>query len=375
MANISQIIDCLRLINTEGIGAVSYAKFIKTYGTAAASLAFLSKQNKKIPSLNWAEKEIELSQKYNVRILLTDDEDYPLLLKNLHDAPPVLYAKGKTELLNAQPAVAVVGSRNASLNARKLTEKIAFDLTEKNVLIISGMARGIDAAAHNGALEACSGHGSTIAVLGTGIDKIYPPENSNLYHLIENQGLLLSEVSFNSSATAANFPRRNRIVAGLSAGVLVTEASEKSGSLITAKFGAAQNKLLFAIPGNPLDPRAAGTNRLLKSGAVLTESAEDILKVLNSPQNILSKPKPADFCGDLFTNALDNCTKTTDISTNPKYPIEDFLSAEPADIDEIIRCSELDTATVMMQILDLEMEGKIIRLPGNKIALSGKTRK
>ena len=201
MANISQIIDCLRLINTEGIGAVSYAKFIKTYGTAAASLAFLSKQNKKIPSLNWAEKEIELSQKYNVRILLTDDEDYPLLLKNLHDAPPVLYAKGKTELLNAQPAVAVVGSRNASLNARKLTEKIAFDLTEKNVLIISGMARGIDAAAHNGALEARSGHGSTIAVLGTGIDKIYPPENSNLYHLIENQGLLLSEVPFNPAAT------------------------------------------------------------------------------------------------------------------------------------------------------------------------------
>lgn len=367
----NEISDWLRLINTDGIGAVGFAKLTAAHGSAGAALEFLTERGKKIPSREWAEQEIARAAGQQVEIILKKDALYPQNLLQIRDAPPVLYAKGRLRLLSERRAVAVVGSRNASLNARGLTKKIAYELSEQRILIVSGMARGIDAAAHMGAMEALNGKGPTIAVLGTGIDRIYPPENRDLYHRIAEQGLLLTEVPFAGEALAAAFPRRNRIVAGLSRGVLVTEASEKSGSLITARFAAEQKKLIFAVPGSPSDMRAAGPNRLLKAGAVLTEKAEDVIAALkNAPDN------PPDgnlsgFCGDLFTKALDNCSKTADIPTCPHLPITDCLSTAPADIDEIIRSSGLDTATVMMQILDLELSGRIIRLPGNKIALSG----
>ena len=366
-----EISDWLRLINTDGIGAVGSAKLMAAHGTAGAALEFLAAGGKKIPSREWAEREMAQADEQQVKIILKKDSLYPQSLLQIHDAPPVLYVKGQLRLLSARKAIAVVGSRSASLNARRLTEKIAYDLSESQVLVVSGMARGIDAAAHLGAMEAQNGKGPTVAVLGTGIDRIYPPENRDLYYRIAEQGLLLTEVPFAGEAVAAGFPRRNRIVAGLSRGVLVTEASEKSGSLITARFAAKQKKTIFAVPGSPSDPRAAGPNRLLKAGAVLTEKAEDILKMLKNTANSPAAENLSGFCGDLFTKPLDNYAKTADIPTCPHLPIADFLSAAPADIDEIIRCSGLDAATVMMQILDLELSGRIIRLPGNKIALSG----
>lgn len=366
-----EISDWLRLINTDGVGAVGFDKLTATCGTAGEALIFLAQKGKNIPSKEWAEKEIRQADRQNVKIILKKDDLYPQKLRQIRDAPPVLYAKGQSALLSFQQTIAIVGSRNASINARRFTSRLAFELSGNNILVVSGMARGIDAAAHLGAMEAMERKGPTIAVLGTGIDRIYPPENRDIYYRIAEQGLLLSESPFTGAATAASFPRRNRIVAGLSDGVLVTEASEKSGSLITARFAAEQHKFLFAVPGNPVDARAAGPNKLLKAGAFLTEKAEDIISVLQAAGNNQTKQDLSGHCSDLFTKPLDNCRKTTDIPTCPLLPIVNFLSTAPADIDEIIRCSKLDTATVMMQILDLELSGKVVRLPGNKIALSG----
>lgn len=369
MSDYNEIISWLRLAQTEGIGTINFTKLINEYQTADEALQFLQSRGYLVGDAEDAEKEAETAEKLDIHIILKKDSLYPARLSALRDAPPILYAKGQLNLLSASPVVAIVGSRNASLNGRQFTENIAFDLTERGVLIISGMARGIDAAAHIGALKAKDGHGATIAVLGTGVDKIYPPENRDLYMQIAEQGLLLSEMPLNSAALSGSFPRRNRIISGLSNGVLVTEASEKSGSLITARFAVEQKKTLFAVPGNPNDTRAAGPNRLLRSGAIWTETATDIINAINNADNCMQSINDKVLQQDLFTKPLDNLVKTVDIPKDPQNRIEELLSIEPADIDEVIRVSGLDTATVMMQILDLEMSGKIVRLPGNKIVL------
>lgn len=372
MASPQEICNWLRIANTDGIGAITFSKLLRSYGSATEVINALEKSGKTIPPQSWAENEISNAARQNIKIILKQDEIYPQNMLSLRDAPPILYAKGNLSLLSLTPAVAIVGSRNASLNARQITSKIAFDLTEKHILVISGMARGIDSAAHLGALDALNHCGPTIAVLGTGVNVVYPPENKDLYQRIATQGLLLSEMPLDSSAVGSSFPRRNRIISALSNGVLVSEASEKSGSLITAHFAIEQNKTLFAIPGSPSDPRSAGPNRLLKAGAHMVENADDIIKVINTfPTNNSLKELPI-FSDDLFTMPLDNSSKTTNIPTNRKLEIEEFLSTDAVNIDELIRVSGLDTATVMMQIVDLEMEGRIIRMPGNKIALNGK---
>lgn len=372
MSSPQEIYDWLRLANTDGIGAITFSKLIRSYGSATEVIKALEKSNKPLPPQSWAEDELSNARRQNIKIILKQDDIYPQNLLSLRDAPPILYAKGNLGLLSLAPALAIVGSRNASLNARQITAKIAFDLTEKHILVISGMARGIDSASHLGALDALDHQGPTIAVLGTGIDVVYPPENKDLYQRIAKQGLLLSEMPLGSSAVGSSFPRRNRIISALSNGVLVSEASEKSGSLITAHFAIEQNKILFAIPGSPSDPRSAGPNRLLKAGARIVENADDIIKVINTPSANNSLKELPIFSDSLFTKSLDNSSKTTNIPTDQKLEIEEFLSADAVDIDELIRISGLDTATVMMQIIDLEIEGRIIRLPGNKIALNGK---
>lgn len=369
MASEEKIIAYLRLANTDGLGPIGFEKLIKKYGSPENAAAFMEESKKDLAEYDWAKNELEKAYKQNIRIILKEDSLYPHALSELRDAPPLLYAKGRIELLKYQPALAIVGSRNASLNACNTTAKIAFDLSEQDVLIVSGMARGIDTAAHTGALRAKKGNGATIAVLGTGIDIVYPPENLDLYHQIAEQGLLLSEMPLTSQALGGSFPRRNRIISGLSKGVLVTEASEKSGSLITARYALEQKRHIFAIPGSPSDPRAAGPNKLLRAGACWTEKADDILKVINTDDIGGNKLNKDIFCDDLFIKPLDNEQKTVDIPTCRKSEIEDFLSSSPITVDEIIRASKLDAATVTMQILDLELAGKIIKLPGNRIAL------
>ena len=239
----------LQLINTEGIGPVGFKRLLARFGSAEEALRETAAK-KKVPSRQWAEEELERVRSFGAVVLSAADPRYPQKLSELDDAPPLLYVKGNTALLNHRPAVAVVGTRNATIIGRKLTSKISFELTENDVLIVSGMARGIDAAAHKGAMYAKERRGPTIAVLGTGIDRIYPPENEELYHQIGEQGLLVSEYPMGTIAQSGNFPRRNRIVAALSEAVLVAEATGKSGSLITARMAADRNRLIFVKMSN-----------------------------------------------------------------------------------------------------------------------------
>ncbi len=377
MAVDEEISDYLRLINTQGIGAIGCNRLLTRYGSVDKALAFVSLK-KQTPSCAWANEEIRKTRDFSAEIIIKSSPFYPQRLLKLHDAPPLLYAKGNLELLNHAPTVAMVGTRNASIMGRKIISKLAYDLTENNVLIISGMARGIDSAAHKGAMYAQNQFGPTVAVLGTGIDKIYPKENEILYQQIARQGLLISEYPMSTPAQTGNFPRRNRIVAALADAVVVGEATHKSGSLITAKLAADYGKMLFAIPGSPGDARSEGPNFLLRNGASWGEKCSDILNGLKQIVSTcpLVNRKPQE--NDLFTNSLDNLQKTVDIppvTSADKNLILEYLSAEGCDADELIRLCKTDAQSLAMVLIELEMEDKIVRLPGNKIALTGKRRK
>lgn len=357
-----EIIERIRLINTDNVGPIGFYKLIRQYGSAAEALQVLSTQ-KKVFSRAKAETELEKARRLNVKIIMRGDEDYPEALNRLNDAPPVLYARGQSKLLNYPATISVVGSRSASVNGRKIASKIAFDLTQSDVLIISGMARGIDSAAHKGALYAKEQKGATIAVLGTGVDVPYPSENAALYEQICAQGLVISEYMLGTGPQPTNFPRRNRIVSALGSGVLVVEASLNSGSLITARLGLEQGKDVFAVPGSPLDGHAAGTNKLIREGAYLTESAEDILECLSFTQQKQIKDY---VTPDLFTAPLDKPQKNTDIHIkNNEDEASSLISIIPTDgieTDELIRRCALSASEAMMQITELELDGKIERL-------------
>lgn len=375
MATREEIIVWLQLLNSRGIGPINFDKLLRRYGSAEAALASLT-ADRRVFSRQDAEKELENASRLGVAVLLKTDASYPQKLKKINDAPPLLYAAGNLSLLNYAPAVAIVGTRNATLNGRKITSRLAFDLTNNNILIISGMARGIDAAAHKGAMYAKQQAGPTIAVLGTGIDKIYPPENAELYRQILRQGLLLSELPLGATAQTGNFPRRNRIISGLSDAVLVAEATSRSGSLITAQQAIRQHKKIFAVPGSPSEARATGPNLLLRHGAGWVEKAEDILSMLPQPQQAMVCALSPDESINLFTKPLDILQKTVDIpSEKPAAAIMEYLSAEAVEVDEIIRSSGYSAAEAAAELTTLELEGKIIRLPGNRVALSRPQRK
>ena len=366
MTNENLIYD-LALINTPGIGPVSFYKLIKKYGSSKEALNF----QKDAGMLDEAEKIIRLSHKKDIRILSYTDKDYPLLLKELNDAPPVLYLKGRTDLLNYPANIAIVGARNATVSGRKIASKLAYDLTNADVLVISGLARGIDASAHKGALYAKNQSGPTIAVVGTGVDVCYPLENKELYEQILSQGLIISEYPPETEAIVQNFPRRNRIISALSNGITVVEASLNSGSLITARLGLEQNKEIFAVPASPFENRSAGSNKLIKEGAVLTESAEDILNVLALTQNRVLKANPNT---NLNAKKLDNTKKTVIIrKTEEKLKSHDILNCigeGGLEQDELIRTLKRQPSEVMSELTELEFEGLIVRKSGSFISLT-----
>ena len=282
-----------------------------------------------------------------------------------------LIAIGNTNLLNYPMSLAIVGARNASIAGRKMASRIAYDLSQNDVLIISGMARGIDSAAHKGALYSKNQHGPTIAVLGTGPDIIYPSENKELYDNICQNGLIISEFPFGTSAQISNFPRRNRIISALSLGVLIVEANLHSGSLITARTALEQGKEIFAVPGSPLENRSKGPNMLIKEGAILTEDSNDILNVLSIIRNQnIKKTKMTTFPLDKEQNNVnisDNeivCSDHTDIENE----LINLISYEGVDIDELFRLSNLSQQDFFSQLLDLEFSGKVERQVGNKVA-------
>lgn len=370
------LVDILRLINSEGIGAVGFYKYLQKFGSVANAINALNPQ-KRIFSKTQAEDEIAKANKLNIRIVTFDSPDYPQGLRNIPDTPPVLYLKGNSKLLNHYPNIAIVGARNASISGRKIASKIAYDLTQNNILVVSGMARGIDSSAHKGAMYAQNQQGPTIAVLGTGVDIAYPTENSELYREIAQKGLLISEFPIGTPAQSSNFPRRNRIISGICEATLVVEATLKSGSLITAKTSLEQGKDVFAVPGSPLEPRSSGPNQLLRDGAILTESADDIIDFLTINNNLRAKNQQFElFMLDKNKNNV-NIPKQEKIlkkvvnETSTKAETSDIFTLidyQGTDIDELWRTSGLTQSEFFSQLTTLEFEGKIVRQTGNRVA-------
>jgi DNA processing protein len=283
---------------------------------------------------------------------------YPPLLRAVEDAPPMISVLGSPHLLQ-KPMIALVGARNASLAGRKRAHRLAGELALGGYVVVSGLARGIDGAAHEGALS-----GGTVAVLAGGVDHIYPPEHGDLYRRIAEAGAVLSEQAPGTVPQASFFPRRNRIISGMSLGVLVVEAGLKSGSLITARQALEQGREIFAVPGAPEDPRAAGPNSLIRQGAVLVERAGD---VINALENLLRRPlgepeKPA------FPEAPPGQPTQAELDL-ARNGILSALSPVPVAVDEILRQCELSSAVVATVLLELELAGRLERHPGNRVAL------
>ena len=372
MAAENKILDYIQLINSANIGPVTFYKLLRQYGSAEAALAALP-AGRRTFSRSAAQKEFELARRQNIRLLAFDDPEYPENLRAAEDAPPVIYVRGQINCLRQPLSLSNVGARNASLNGRKLASQISCELTSQGIMIVSGMARGIDTAAHKGAMFALNRSGSTVAVLGTGIDIAYPAENQKLCEQIAGQGAVISEFPLGTEPSAGNFPRRNRIVSALTDGTLVVEASLHSGSLITARLALEQGRDVFAVPGFPTDERSAGPNKLIKDGAFLVENAEDILNVLSADarRKIPQTPRPVQT--DLFVKPLDKESKTADIpdtaSPDRETDILSLLTPAGVYVDELIRVSGLDSAAVSLRLLELEMEGRIERQVGNKVAL------
>lgn len=290
---------------------------------------------------------------------MSGDEDYPQLLREVDGAPPVIAAIGDTTHLQ-RPAVAIVGARNSSANARTLCRRIAAGLGEAGFTVASGLARGIDAEAHAASLQT-----GTVAVIAGGIDNFYPPENADLQRQIAEQGLVLAESPFGTQPRARHFPRRNRIISGISVGVAVIEAAMRSGSLITARQAGEQGRDVFAVPGSPLDPRSAGANRLIREGATLIESADDIIEQLGPSGLFEARTKELSI-----QSQPESAVEFSDVEGDSgRLAIQEALSPEPADADALIRATGLSPAVFHALILELEIAGSAERHAGNRYAL------
>lgn len=289
-------------------------------------------------------------------IICADDQAYPALLSQLAPPPPTLTMLGNA-LLAQQRCVSMVGARQASAAGRKLARDIARDLSDAGFVIVSGLARGIDGEAHAAAVD-----GGTIAVLGGGIDHIYPPQHERLYHKISETGLLISESAFGYRATARDFPRRNRIITGVAEAVILIEAAERSGSLISARTALEQNRDVMAIPGSPLDPRYAGTNRLLRDGAILVRNADDVLDALSKPGGrTLRAPRPPDYEREL--------DPFRDIPEAQIAKVESLLTLTPISIEEIARAAEISEFRCAATLVVLELSGRATTYPGGLASL------
>ena len=370
MASTEDIISAIRLINTDRIGPVKFYQLVDEFGALNNAVAFLEKNSKQKPwSMELAKDELVKAEKLGVKIILYTDEDYPYALRGDRNAPPVLYVKGDSKaLVSFDKAIAIVGGRAASITGRKTAAKLAKELTDAGVCVISGMARGIDTSAHKGAMYGLNQTGKTIAVLGTGIDIIYPPENKEVYEQIAKQGCIISEFLIGTKANSSNFPRRNRIVASLSEAILVVEASNNSGSLITAQYGIDLQKMIFAVPGTPGESRTQGSNNLIKNGAILVEDASDILPFLKGNKKVEQQSLEQFTQKNLvFENNDDNYIE------QEKTPetLKDYLTVDGVYIDELIRLTGKNASEIAMEIIELELSGIAERRAGNKIALTG----
>jgi DNA processing protein len=357
---IEDLADRLRLLRTPGIGPVTYRQLIARFGDASAALAAVPDLARrgggsapKLCSRDEAEREIAKVDKLGARFLVAGLGLYPGPLAELEDAPPLLIAKGNLNLLD-RVAVAIVGARNASAAACRFARGLAHDLGQSDVIVVSGLARGIDSAAHDGALET-----GTIGVVAGGIDVFYPPENEERQKALYAKGLVLAEMPPGTEPRARHFPYRNRIIAGLSAATVVIEAAPRSGSLITARLAADAGREVMAVPGSPLDPRAQGCNQLIRDGATLVQTAADIIEGLR-PMEPRVRSAPSEYAQPVPDSA--DGEEAVDL-------VEGLLGPSPVPVDEIIRLSEAPSGVVQTALLELDLAGRLDRHAGNKVSL------
>ncbi|MBL4907132.1 MAG: DNA-protecting protein DprA [Sneathiella sp.] len=360
-------LDWLRLIRSENVGPITFFQLLERYGSASEALEILPelarKGGRKKPIRIFAKgaamREMEELDAFGGRMIAACEPSYPLALAHIPDPPPVISIKGHAQLLE-KDIFGIVGSRNASAVSLKLTQNFAYRLGQGGLIIASGLARGIDRAAHVAALQS-----GTIAVVGGGIDIAYPKENTELQEEIALRGCLVAEQPLGTQPQARHFPRRNRIISGISLGIVVMEATPKSGSLITARMAAEQGREVFAVPGSPMDPRARGTNNLIRNGAMLAESADEILNELIQLRNRpLSEPdQPILPFGSLQSPDDQEIDKG-------RPQLLSLLSPIPVNIDELIRLSNLSPATVLTILLELELAGRIERHVGNRVSFT-----
>jgi DNA processing protein len=356
-------LDWLRLIRSDNVGPHTFHALVKRYGSVRTALNALpdlasrggAARRTQVCSRAQAERELARTNALGIALLGIGEPNYPARLRMIEDAPPLLAVRGNLDILR-QPAVAMVGARNASAAGIRFAERLAHELADAGLAIVSGLARGIDAAAHRATLSS-----GTVAVLAGGHGEIYPPEHAELAEAICSHGALISEMPLSWQPRARDFPRRNRLISGMAAGVVIIEAANRSGSLITARFALEQGREVFAVPGSPVDPRAEGCNELIKQGAILVTHADDIVSVLRPmverPIEAARSPSQAPLPED------------ADPDGEERARILSLLGPTPVLMDDLIRLSRSSPAAVRTTVLELELAGRIERHGNGLIAL------
>jgi DNA processing protein len=354
----------LRLARTEGIGPINFHKLVRRYGSATKAIAALpdlmtkagAKRGLSVTPVEQAEREIAASTKAGATLICTSEPHYPPALAEIDSAPPILCMSGNFELVTRQ-SVGIVGARTASANGRKMARILAHGLAEAGYLVTSGLARGIDTAAHEAATPT-----RTAAAIAGGVDHFYPPENADLQRAISKDGLLVTEMPIGSAPRAEHFPRRNRIISGMSRATIIVEAALRSGSLITARYANEQGREVFAVPGSPLDPRCEGTNKLIREGANILTSVNDVLDFLRAEKSPIQ--------GQMLERETEPLLPPDqDADEATRREVIGLLSANAVDIDDLIRESQCQAEAVMAVLLELEVAGRVTRSAGGMVAL------
>lgn len=344
----------LRLARADRVGPVSFRQLLDRFGSATRALDALPDLVRKggghgytLPSASRIEDELAAGDRIGARLMVLGDPDYPPRLAALDPPPPLLWTRGDMTLLSGE-CVGVVGARIASAGGQRIARGLSQGLGQAGFVVVSGLARGIDTAAHQGSLDA-----GTVAVLGGGVDDIYPAENAGLYDQIVDQGCVASESPMGARAQARDFPRRNRIISGLSRGIIVVEAELRSGSLITARLAAEQGRDVFAVPGSPLDPRSKGPNELLRQGAILCEGVDDVRRAFETLRTLAEPPAPSPFED-----------QPDDVDAAFLERVAALLSPTPTPRDEIARALNAPIGAVASALLELSLAGRATLLPG-----------
>jgi DNA processing protein len=365
--------DRLRLIRSPNIGPVTYRQLMARFGSAAAALDALpdlasrgGKRNFSVCAASDIENEMQATQRAGAEYVFLGDQHYPALLAELDNAPVSFSFKGNIELASAQ-VIAMVGARNASAGACRFARTLAMELGREGLVVISGLARGIDTAAHIGSLAS-----GAIAIIAGGIDVAYPPENKALQDEIADKGLLIAEQPIGTEPRARHFPYRNRIIAGMALGTIVVEAAPRSGSLITARLAAEAGREVMAIPGSPMDPRARGCNQLIREGATLVQDAAEIaelIRPIDARAARTSQPKLFDVGVQAYQQHSENSSENANEDTSERQRVIDLLGMTHVSVDELVRQSGASTQSIQMVLLELELAGRLERGAGAMVRL------